>query len=228
MSEQPTSNPLFDRAVALLAANQRVASCAPLSMDEAAVAMSYFGVKRYRHREVVVQPGTEAADHCIFVVEGEVLSEVPLPDASAPRVAARGEPGDFMAQGFIFDMGPRLSSCVADGKATVATLRRSDFLRLAEEHPSIGFKLACKMAAHLTDYLRKTGRQHSFNTSVSRNLSEELARQVAENLKGKTFAGPVASGVTHGGESTPGSHASSLSGGLSTSRRDGFKSSTRR
>jgi CRP-like cAMP-binding protein len=218
------SNRLFDQAVQLLATHERVASCAPLLLDEAAIAMSYFGVKRFRHREVVVAPGVGAADHCIFVIEGEVISEVPMPDSTEPRVAARGEPGDFMAQGFMFDMGPRLSSCIADGTTTVATLRRADFLRLGEEHPAVAFKLACKMAAHLTDYLRKTGRQHSFNTSVSRNLSEELARQVAENLKGRSPSRPSSRSP---GDSTPADGSSLPASVLSVTGRDGFKPSTR-
>lgn len=192
--------------------------------QEAAVAMSFFGVKRFRHAQVVSEPSDGESDYCIFVVEGEVISEVPVPDSDAPRVAARGEAGDFMAHGFIFDMGARLSTCVADGAATVATLRREDFLRLADEHPLVAFKLACKMAAHLTDYLRHTGRQHSFNTSISRNLSEELAKQVAENLNGKPKSAAMVADGTHGGSAltSPGS------AGLSTGSREGFKESTRR
>ncbi|MEP0773884.1 MAG: Crp/Fnr family transcriptional regulator [Acidobacteriota bacterium] len=99
-------------------------------------------------RDEVIFSMNEAPDGLYVVARGRVKVCVPTAAGKELILATLG-PGDVFGEMALLDDAPRSASVVAQLPTTAYRLRRSDFSRLLEEHPSIARKLLMEMSQRL-------------------------------------------------------------------------------
>lgn len=120
-------------------------------------------------RDQVIFSMNEAPDGLYLVARGRVKVCVPTATGKEIILATLG-PGEVFGEMALLDDAPRSASVVAQLPTTAYRLRRSDFSRLLEEHPSI----ARKLLVELTRRLRRANAQ--VESLVSLDVVGRLAR----------------------------------------------------
>lgn len=120
-------------------------------------------------REQAIFSMNEAPDGLYVVARGRVKVCVPTASGKELILATLG-PGEVFGEMALLDDAPRSASVVAQLPTTAYRLRRSDFVRLLEEHPSI----ARKLLVELTRRLRRANAQ--VESLVSLDVVGRLAR----------------------------------------------------
>lgn len=120
-------------------------------------------------RDQAIFSMNEAPDGLYVVARGRVKVCVPTAAGKELILATLG-PGEVFGEMALLDDAPRSASVVAQLPTTAYRLRRNDFSRLLEEHPSIARKLLLEM----THRLRRANAQ--VESLVSLDVVGRLAR----------------------------------------------------
>jgi CRP/FNR family cyclic AMP-dependent transcriptional regulator len=107
----------------------------------------------------------DEGDRMYIIQEGEVELVVPQ-NGQDVRVAIRG-PGDFVGETVVFERGRHESGARAVTHVRVLGVDRRNFLRRANEDPSLLFRVVTQLSAQV------------------RELSAEVARRRGEEAPGK-------------------------------------------
>lgn len=99
-------------------------------------------------RDQAIFSMNEAPDGLYVVARGRVKVCVPTAAGKELILATLG-PGEVFGEMALLDDAPRSASVVAQLPTTAYRLRRNDFARLLEEHPSIARKLLMEMSQRL-------------------------------------------------------------------------------
>jgi len=99
-------------------------------------------------------------DAMYIVQRGQVEIQMAPPPGSEkagePRTIATVEPGDVFGEIALVDQGLRTARALCTRPTLLVVFRREDVLRLADEHPRIGYTLMRNVAEALAFKLRST------------------------------------------------------------------------
>jgi len=113
-------------------------------------------VETYRVGEgaVIFNEGAQEAYMCL-VIEGRV-SILKLDSAQQYKEVGTCGPGKTFGEMSLIDDDLRSASAIALKGALLLVLTKQNFLRLAEEHPLLGFKILQKLSKLVSQRLRQT------------------------------------------------------------------------
>ena len=122
---------------------------------------SYMFRYQYEMNKYVFKQGTHGG-YMFFIVEGEAEVSQMLDDKKV--VVANLGPGRSLGEMSLLDGHTRSATVKATSKLTLIVLKREDFNRLLEEHPSTANRVVIGIASLLSRSLRAT--THGFSEKV--------------------------------------------------------------
>jgi CRP-like cAMP-binding protein len=133
-----------------------------LGDDEIRVALSHAASREFPAGAVILMEG-EPGNSMFIMCQGEVeitkrLTLILDEDTPKERVMIRlkAEDGVFFGEMALLEEDTRSATVTALSDCRLLELNRTEFIRLAQEHPGMGVKLLLRLAQRLSQHLRKT------------------------------------------------------------------------
>ncbi len=144
----------------------------------------------YRASEVLLHEGS-SGDHCVAIVEGEVLVTTSSTTGSTIVLGRRG-PGDIVGQLSLLDGAPRSARVVATTNVVARRLNAAELEQLLLAHPDMAMAEIRRLAAEVRSLSRRiTGRSEELRIRVLDLLhthadatGEAVFRSTREELAG--------------------------------------------
>jgi CRP/FNR family transcriptional regulator, cyclic AMP receptor protein len=155
---------------------------APMTVEQAQLAATYFVVQRYRRGATLIEEGDTSLTHyLLLILEGEVAAETVLGDARRSITLTVLEPGGVLGEMSFLDGQPRSATCRADTEVLCAALSREALLLMTHQAPEVAAKLmmlvALRMAQRLRNHTTRIQRYSQlFETMQERGLEADSRR----------------------------------------------------